>query len=219
MGRKKTPVVAGDWRLIEDDREKYAAYLCSREWAERREAVRKRSGGMCERCGVLPMDSCHHVTYARKYNEPLEDLQAICQSCHDFTHGKNDFDPAVSGPKRLRGYLAWCREHNRQPCPMQLLDEIGGMCRLLPDYRWPCVAIKHLWRLQQTLQETGVSETRDCFMLGDVIADKIAELLPFEFSYAVRMGVLRESIEDYDRLLTLFGFGSGNAYFLPPTEE
>jgi len=83
----------GDWRAISDDREKYQAYLCSREWAVKREAVRERCSGTCERCGVLPMNAVHHLTYARKYDEPLEDLQAICQPCHEFTHGKSDFDP------------------------------------------------------------------------------------------------------------------------------
>ncbi len=90
--RNTTPVA--DWRSIQDDREKYAAYLCSREWAVKREAVRKRSGGKCERCHVLPMDHVHHLTYERKYQEELEDLQASCKACHEFTHGKSDFDPA-----------------------------------------------------------------------------------------------------------------------------
>lgn len=76
-----------------DDKEKYQAYLCSREWAEKREAVRARAFNRCERCKVLPMEACHHLTYARKYNEKLEDLQAICNACHQFTHGKSEFDP------------------------------------------------------------------------------------------------------------------------------
>ncbi len=82
-----------DWRSIQDDREKYAAYLCSREWAEKREAVRERAYGKCERCGILPMDACHHLTYERKYDESLDDLQAICNRCHRFVHGKDPSDP------------------------------------------------------------------------------------------------------------------------------
>lgn len=101
--------MAGDWRDIENDKEKYAAYLCSREWAEKREAVRDRSGGLCERCGVNPMNACHHLTYLRKYGEFLEDLQAICTPCHEFTHGKSDYDPA---------WLAWVRSE------IQVLTEI-----------------------------------------------------------------------------------------------
>lgn len=79
-----------------DSREKYGLYLCSREWCELREAVRARSGGICERCKRNPMDAAHHLTYVRKYAERLEDLQAICNGCHEFTHGKSDDDPAAT---------------------------------------------------------------------------------------------------------------------------
>lgn len=112
----------GDWRSIRDDREKYQAYLCSREWAEKREAVRRRAEGVCERCRALPMSAVHHLTYARKYNEPLEDLQAICQQCHDFTHGKDDFDPA-----RWTSILEWlvsCKKRNVPPMPYELMAGI-----------------------------------------------------------------------------------------------
>jgi hypothetical protein len=64
-----------DWRSIADDREKYAAYLCSREWSERKEAVHARASGKCERCKVLPISAVHHLTYARKYDEPIEGVR------------------------------------------------------------------------------------------------------------------------------------------------
>lgn len=82
-----------DWRYITDDREKYAAYLCSREWSVLKAAVHQRAGWRCERCGLNQIDAVHHLTYARKYHEELEDLQAICNPCHEFVHGKSDFDP------------------------------------------------------------------------------------------------------------------------------
>lgn len=86
------------WKTISSDKEKYQAYLCSREWCERRESVKRRSGGKCERCRVNAMDHVHHLTYARKYAEPLEDLQALCKECHEFTHGKSNYDPRVNAP-------------------------------------------------------------------------------------------------------------------------
>ena len=95
-----------DWRDITDEKEKYAAYLCSREWSEKRELVRERSGGRCERCEVYPMDAVHHLTYARKYAERLDDLQAICDACHKFTHGKSDRDPRLGADSELKVYLA-----------------------------------------------------------------------------------------------------------------
>lgn len=87
--------MASDWRNIENEKEKYQRYLASREWGVLKEAVRERARGKCERCKVLPIDATHHLTYARKYCEQLEDLQGICQWCHDFTHGKSDLDPVI----------------------------------------------------------------------------------------------------------------------------
>jgi hypothetical protein len=76
--------------------EKLQEYYCSRKWGLRKEAVHERSGGICERCQVNKGQAVHHKTYARLYNEDLEDLMHLCDGCHQFIHGKNDFDPAAS---------------------------------------------------------------------------------------------------------------------------
>lgn len=93
----------GSWKDMPDGREKYQAYLCSREWSEIRERVRKRSGGICERCVTNRMDHVHHLTYERKYAERLDDLQAQCKPCHDFTHAKSNIDPARNRPVFVDG--------------------------------------------------------------------------------------------------------------------
>jgi hypothetical protein len=72
------------------DRERYQQYLCSREWGLLREAGRKRSGGICERCRHFPMSHVHHLVYIRKYNERLEDLRGLCEGCHEYIHGKQE---------------------------------------------------------------------------------------------------------------------------------
>jgi hypothetical protein len=96
-----------DWKHIADDKEKYQVYLCSREWSELRELVRRRCADTCERCLINSMDSCHHLTYSRKYNEKLEDLCGICKGCHEFTHGKSSIDPAREQlSTRIPVYLA-----------------------------------------------------------------------------------------------------------------
>ena len=92
MSVKHKPA-SGEWRHITDEKEKYRAYLCSREWAMLRNAVRERCGGKCERCKVNEMECVHHLTYARKYSERLDDLAGWCNACHEFTHGKSDVDP------------------------------------------------------------------------------------------------------------------------------
>jgi len=78
-------------------RAEYQAYLASRDWALKREAVRERSGGRCERCWANGMDAVHHKTYERIGNERLDDLQAICDPCHEFLSGKTNADPISDG--------------------------------------------------------------------------------------------------------------------------
>lgn len=89
--------------IVETESERYQRYLAGREWSVRKEAVRRRSGGICERCQYHQMNHVHHLTYARKYNEPLDDLQAICKGCHDFIHAKSNTDPVETAPILLNG--------------------------------------------------------------------------------------------------------------------
>ena len=120
-----------NWQDIEDDKEKYQAYLASREWCEKREAVRERAGNKCERCCLLPMDACHHLTYARKYNERLEDLQAICTPCHEFTHGKSDFDPFAN-----RNFIEWASFEptlTLDDCPIWIQVDFLAVCTGSPE--------------------------------------------------------------------------------------
>lgn len=72
----------------------YQTYLASREWALKKRAVRERSGGICERCHLAPHQQTHHLTYERIGQEELEDLQGLCNACHEFVSGKSDVDPA-----------------------------------------------------------------------------------------------------------------------------
>ncbi len=110
-----------DWKNLENQ-EKREAYYASREWAEKRRAVHKRAGGKCERCKKNRIAAVHHLTYIRLYNEELTDLQAICQGCHDFTHAKNDYDPAVDSemyPYIGTGYFSFAGDET-------LDDHSGG---------------------------------------------------------------------------------------------
>ncbi len=75
-------------------RSKYKTYLASRGWALKREGVRERSGGICERCQVGNHDATHHLTYENVYDEPLDDLMGVCFGCHEYLSGKSDIDPA-----------------------------------------------------------------------------------------------------------------------------
>lgn len=75
-----------NWRSLPAGREKYAAYLASRDWAERRMVVIARSGGRCEMgCGRRG-EQVHHQTYLRVYHEDPADLIHLCRFCHDDIH-------------------------------------------------------------------------------------------------------------------------------------
>ena len=95
------------WReMPSDSKEKYQAYLCSREWALLRNQVMERCGGICERCRVNKADAVHHLHYGNKYREAPEDLRAVCNGCHEYTHGKSDIDPRAAyyaGDRPLTG--------------------------------------------------------------------------------------------------------------------
>jgi hypothetical protein len=71
------------------------AYMASREWALKREAVRERSGNRCERCVAAPQKAVHHMTYEHLGDEPLDELLAVCNPCHEWLSGKSAFDPAM----------------------------------------------------------------------------------------------------------------------------
>lgn len=81
----------------------YNGYLQSSKWAWRRAAVLKRAGSLCEarlpRC-TLRATQVHHTTYEHVGNEPLFDLRAVCEECHQslteqdrFHQGRADRPP------------------------------------------------------------------------------------------------------------------------------
>lgn len=121
---------------MNEEQERYQRYLCTREWATKRDAVRRRCKGICERCNHNRMDHCHHLTYIRKYNERLEDLQGVCAGCHQYIHNKRKRDPLLDVPLRLFGktirsfYLAGKISGSSG----QWRDEITGSKESKPKY-------------------------------------------------------------------------------------
>jgi hypothetical protein len=68
---------------------KYQVYLSSYEWKCKRKLVLARDNNLCQECRVKPADEIHHLTYKNLFDEPLEDLQSLCQTCHSNKHGKS----------------------------------------------------------------------------------------------------------------------------------
>lgn len=70
----------------EDFRDRYAAYLGSAVWADRRRLVLARCKGMCEGCGTRKAVEVHHLTYEHVFDEFLFELVGLCKPCHDRVH-------------------------------------------------------------------------------------------------------------------------------------
>jgi hypothetical protein len=69
----------------------YVRYLNSAVWAAKRAEVLDRADGLCEECGdeLGPGEAeVHHLTYARVFREPPEDLLALCPGCHRRKHSQ-----------------------------------------------------------------------------------------------------------------------------------
>jgi 5-methylcytosine-specific restriction endonuclease McrA len=67
----------------------YRDYLKSYHWDLVRSAALKRDGNKCSDCGAdcaeRPLE-VHHINYARKGNENLDDLMTLCRECHEERH-------------------------------------------------------------------------------------------------------------------------------------
>jgi hypothetical protein len=93
-----------DWKTTRTDEERAAYRLYIRTspvWREKRRLVLVRAGGICEfeidqgywdghglitkRCTVKAAH-VHHLTYDHIFDEPLEDLQALCGYHHRMAH-------------------------------------------------------------------------------------------------------------------------------------
>ncbi len=64
----------------------YGEYLNSIDWKAKCTRVIQQRGKRCEVCNSSYRIEVHHLTYARIFNERLEDLQVLCFQCHRKAH-------------------------------------------------------------------------------------------------------------------------------------
>lgn len=85
------PIGRSDW-FMEDIEETspgilsglpYDIYLQTDHWVSLRERKLKQSGYQCERCKREDTLQVHHKTYERRGKEKLEDLEVLCDECHE----------------------------------------------------------------------------------------------------------------------------------------
>lgn len=79
--------------MWQSKRERYRKYLNSIEWRIKRRQVLIRAGYRCERCGTpgtgsngVVLEVHHAEEYANLGDEPLDELEALCDPCHEDIH-------------------------------------------------------------------------------------------------------------------------------------
>jgi hypothetical protein len=65
---------------------RYADYLLSPEWQERRKAMLRAAGYLCMTCNADDTLDVHHRTYERRGREHPADLIVLCHDCHMLFH-------------------------------------------------------------------------------------------------------------------------------------
>jgi len=84
-------IVKAKWREDDADFNKrwwqwYNGYMQSDVWQRRRQQVLRRARGICEACQVAAATEVHHLNYNHVGREPLFDLVAVCEQCHQQLH-------------------------------------------------------------------------------------------------------------------------------------
>lgn len=184
-----------DWRNIADEKEKYQAYLCSPEWGRLRAAVHERAGGVCERCKIWPIDAVHHVTYARKFREELEDLAGECKWCHEFTHGKGKWDPAACDKNISRYIQILLIPTKCPPVPASLHPSIGKQ-----PHREISLVMQAIELLLLLSRKAKITSSFAGLSAEKVICDAIGALnvsLPFDYANAIDYGWQQWNVDDY----------------------
>jgi hypothetical protein len=77
-------ILTGAPKKIKDKFE-YLSYLQSDEWNELKNKIIDRDKH-CKLCGSTSNLEIHHLTYDNLYEENLEDLQCLCNRCHENIH-------------------------------------------------------------------------------------------------------------------------------------
>lgn len=64
----------------------YKQYLSTDKWRKKSQAVLQRDNYLCQACLLRTATQAHHKSYEFMGQEPLFDLIAICEPCHEHLH-------------------------------------------------------------------------------------------------------------------------------------
>jgi hypothetical protein len=131
------------------DRAKYHAYLASPNWQNKRRLVMERAGNICEfqeqngwykdgpiekRCTKQAVH-VHHLTYRHIFDEPLSDLQAVCDFHHKLSHLlESDTDCEVCGDdvfphmEDAVNHVQFCIDTYDTVELQDIIDNVPDMC-------------------------------------------------------------------------------------------
>jgi hypothetical protein len=84
----------------------YRAYLRTLKWGAKRIGILQRAKWICERCGKKDKLQVHHKTYDHLFDEPPEDLGALCPACHLESEQKKD-DRVTWAERCEAAYETW----------------------------------------------------------------------------------------------------------------
>lgn len=93
-------------------KEKYYKYLKSKDWKDKREALFKVRGRVCERCLKNLKNQkadVHHKHYRNIFNEKLSDLEVLCRVCHIKEHSEEKISTFIE--QNLDYYLEFYNKY------------------------------------------------------------------------------------------------------------
>ena len=125
----------------------YKEYLDSPAWEMKRDKVRERDGDQCV-CGAQATE-VHHKTYNNIGKEPLSDLVALCQECHQREHKPYRQPSTQTAPNDPLGKAYWDQFET-------YVQEKGNQLQLFPEPKLP--SIYGIQIDQQTLRNEDISK-------------------------------------------------------------
>ena len=163
----------------------YENYLKSPAWKVKRDAVIQRDGGQCV-CGAQATE-VHHKTYHNIGKEPLSELVALCEECHERMH-----QPFVPPNPQPSTQPAPCMPSNDPPGKVYwdkfktYVKENGNRLQLFPGPNLPRIY--------------GIQIDRKTRKSGDRYKDGAFWLIAYRDSETLQANLCMQSPIHYNRL-------------------
>ena len=157
----------------------YKNYLKSPAWKVKRDAVEQRDGGQCV-CGDQATE-VHHKTYDNIGKEPLSDLVALCEECHERVHKPYILSDPQSSTQQAppMGKVYWDKFET-------YVKENGDRLHLFPDPNLPSIY--------------GIQIDQKTLNSGDIFEDGAFWLIAYRSRNELQANLCIQSLEHYNDL-------------------